>query len=108
MVADVTLKRTEKNDVLTWIKKHGLDLAVFEWTEKVRVEGDGIDQLEFLVSVLTHHPTGYYFTFGSFYIDFSPGPTLKEQHEHHHGSWVSKRKYFDGWLWELRKKVDAP
>jgi hypothetical protein len=44
ILPDDTLKRTERNDILTWIRKHGLDPADFEWTEDIRNESDGFDQ----------------------------------------------------------------
>src|SRR6266849_3312276 len=108
MPVDVTLRMTEKNEVLPLINDLGFDPADFEWSEIEQTETRRRSANRFRVSVLTHSRSGYSGVFGGIYLRISPGPNQKVEAHEHMGAWPFKLSYCRFWLQELRKEVDAP
>ncbi len=104
---DVRLRTTQRNEILHIIRFLGLDPLEFEWTDEKQDEYVDDETVHFMVSVLTHRPTGYFCRFGGFRVHFSPGHEVREQTEHRN-SWPDTVEAARGWLNELQKEVDAP
>jgi hypothetical protein len=105
---DATLRKTEKNGVLQLLEMRAFDPVQFDWSEKVVIERQRTISTAYQVSVLTHRPTGYYMSFGSSYMQWSPGRESKVESYQHLGDGSIKFSCCEMWLLELRKEVDAP
>jgi hypothetical protein len=105
---DVRLKKTEKSEIFLLVQESGLNPTDFTWTDERSNECEGIEAVQFMISVLTHRPTEYFCEFGGYRIQYSPGRQQRVQSERHHSSWADKRGAAQLWLAELRKEVDAP
>lgn len=94
-MADYTLLRSQKNDILEIIRKYELDPYNFNWSIKPsRFKGEG-GKL-FNISIISYDNTEYYFIFdiqnGNHYSIFSPGGD--KLHEHRFpGSWEGQLQY---------------
>ena len=107
-VHDVTLTRTQRNDVFGWLTAARFSPDEFEWTEIREREVVRRGVVLFNSSVLTHQKTGYYFRFGGIFSRFSPGLEHKSDIEEHEGDWTVKANAFQIWLHRLRQEIDAP
>ncbi len=108
MSSDVTLKRTEKNQVFEAVLQFGFSVGDFEWSEAEETAHQRRRSVQCRVSIVTHRPTGYSFIFGGFHVRFSPGYRGKVDSEEHLGSWDLKLAFFRTWLQQLKREVDAP
>jgi hypothetical protein len=109
MVTDVTLKRTQSNEIFEFVKQHRFDPAQFEWSvRELRESNSSTFPADFKVSVLTHQPSEYYFIFGGFAVQFSPSAKGRVGRVVHYEDWEHQLSCFDEWLHELRKEIHAP
>ncbi len=108
MAIDVTLRVTERNNVLQLIESSGFDPADFEWSQADQTARQGRLSHIFRVSVLTHKRSGYYIVFGGISTTMSPGINQKVEAHEDMGQWGLKQSYCGYWLQELRKEVETP
>jgi len=92
------------------IEQRGLDPAEFNWQEQSSVKQSAVR-----VHMLTHSPTGYYFIFepfttGTFYGEFSPGPSRWQGNTGDASvEWDHLCKVFvHKWLGSLKQELTAP
>jgi len=98
-MTDLTLRRTEKNQVFIQIKEQSLNHGEFEWCEAEAPRGLYSDAS--LVSVLKHVPTGYFFGFYDTYVTMSPGGQRKTESLLAIG-FVLKLEMLKEWLFRVR------
>lgn len=108
MPQDALLRKTEQNQIFDLIVGNGLNPADFCWGEKTTREGDGMYTYEVRASVLTHRATGYYFLFGDYNVEFSPGQRRKVDWERGIQAFVLKQSICEKWIRELKKEIAAP
>src|SRR5260370_17240081 len=105
MLTDAALTKTQKNLVFRSVKRFKFDPSDFQWNEVISEEGYGVI---FTVSSLVHLPTQYYFTFGGYELEWSPGRKTKVERESHNHNWSKKSSRFEEWLRDLKDQVDQP
>lgn len=105
---DVTLTKIEKNRILKLILEYGPPADEFQWSEKQREEYSYMAYRPYRVSVLTHHPTGYYCIFGGHNVTTSPGPNKKVEEYDHEDRWEKKENACGRWLVDVKLEVEAP
>lgn len=109
MPTDATLTRTEKNLVLKHIQECRFDPADFRWIDIESKEHGGTGSIrQFSASRLIHSPTQYYFTFGGYDVEYSPGSRRKVESDRHYDNWQAKEHQLQQWLHRLKKEVEAP
>lgn len=121
------LLRSQKNEVLELVVKHGFDPQEFEWnveksrhTKEIRRAGGRYGpsgrpepvykNLPKRIDGLVHKPSGFYFNFdereASHFAAFSPGDETQEEN-HFSGSWSLQRSFVVKWLRYLGREVTA-
>jgi hypothetical protein len=105
---DVTLTKIEKNRILKLILEYGPPADEFQWSEKQREEYSYMAYRPYRVSVLTHHPTGYYCIFGGHNVMTSPGLNKKVEEFDHEDRWEKKENACGRWLVDVKLEVEAP
>jgi hypothetical protein len=110
MENDVRVLRTEKNAVFEFIVQSGLDPSEFRWEE---------GQFEEIIpnygatystaSRLRHVPSKFYFSFGKYYDQFSPGVRNRvEMINLTTERWDVRFESLQTWLARLKEEVEAP
>jgi hypothetical protein len=107
-VTDATLTKLQKNRILQVILEYGPPPGDFQWTEREQKEHYLASLRPYIVSVLTHHPTGYFCIFGAHEITVSPGISKKIQDVFHEDDWRKKENACGKWLVLVKSEVDAP
>jgi len=113
MTKKLPLRKTQKNDVLRLLQRHGLDAAGFAWGFRL-LRQDTAFVGGAAVQELVHEPTGYFVVF-----DFRQGeladkrvlisPGVQDHEEAHAvGGWTIALVIVNRWAHELRKELDAP
>src|SRR6266702_458382 len=105
---DATLTKLEKNGVLQVLTKHKFNPLDFAWRQTTVQEFTGRGYAQSFVSTLLHVQTGYYFMFGRYIVEWSPGRKNKVEREHHVSDWAIKFSLLNDWTRNLRDEVDAP
>ena len=109
MAQDARLIKTIRNVVLVWVKRANLNPVEFEWKE---VKGQDRTRTgysnDFLMSILTHKPTKFYYRSGPFTDKYSPGSETQTDSRDHSGSWDQRFSLIEDWLRFLKKEYEAP
>lgn len=108
MATDVTLTKIQKNRILILIQHNGFDPTDFLLTEVESDEYYATSSFEYTASQLRHRSTGYYFTFGSYSLFFSPGFQRKSETKQHNDSWETKEFQLGQWLKRIKAEVETP
>jgi hypothetical protein len=108
MPLDATLVLTEKNDIVKVIVEHGPPLAEFQWGEKEQDEYTYMAYKRYMVTVLTHAPTGYYCIFGAHKMTTCPGIKTKVEQTAHQDNWQHKRNICGKWIILVEIETKAP
>ena len=109
MAQDARLLKTIRNVVLVWVKRANLNPVEFEWKEvKGRDRTRTGYSNDFLMSILTHKPTKFYYRFGPFTDKYSPGSETQTDSKDHSGSWDQRFSLIEDWLRFLKKEYEAP
>ena len=112
-MAEHTLLRSQKNELLQLIKKTRLDPFNFEWSaEYSRISSE--DGRPIIVSKISYNNSPYYFIFDlqlelidHHYCFFSPGKD-ELQNQDYPGSWENQLYYFQNWLGYLEIEMHQP
>lgn len=120
MADDVRLLKIERNAVLEIVQKFGLDPGEFSWeiTNFHEYSNSG-DTLHCNSSKLSHGSSGFYYTFGSYTDEYSPGYRDRVETADvtdHRSSfldpsdtkWGKRSKALQMWLGALREEIEAP
>jgi hypothetical protein len=110
MPKDIRLLKTLQNGVLDRVRASGIAPTEFEWeTVAIKEQARGY-QASFTASRLVHVPSGFYYQFGAFNHEFSPGhlervgregiTTGIQRHD--------RLQHVTYWLRELKEQLDAP
>ena len=109
MAQDARLLKTIRNVVLVWVKRANLNPVEFEWKKvKARDRTRTGYSNDFLMSILTHKPTKFYYRFGPFIDKYSPGSETQTDSRDHSGSWDHRFSLIEDWLRFLKKEYEAP
>ena len=109
MAQDARLLKTIRNVVLVWVKRASLNPVEFEWKEvKARDKTRAGYSNDFLMSILTHKPTKFYYRFGPFTDKYSPGSETQTDSREHSGSWDHRFSLIEDWLRFLKREYEAP
>jgi len=112
---NLTLLRSQQNQVRALVERAGLDPGQFHWTQvQEYVAFDGSDTYG-VVSKLVHQPTSYYFLFTfrihvsgrQHFSTYSPGEETRIV-EQYCDSWEAQVEDVFTWLAVLRREVEAP
>jgi hypothetical protein len=105
---------TEKNAVFEAVDRAGLDARAFEW----RVLESYMEPSQFganysEASQLHHCASGYFYTFGQYIDQFSPGPTDRIEsaslYEYSDSNkWRNRWSALTTWLERLKEELEAP
>jgi phage-related protein len=106
---DTRLLKTQKNDVFLVVQKGGLAPTDFYWTEETRwdTSRDGNSD-QFRTTVLYHTPTKFYYCFGRYSDQYSPGYEHRINAREHGDDWGYRLTIVGDWLSYLRREYDAP
>ena len=106
---DVRLLKIERNAVFTLVQQSGLEPSDFDWkTEHIQEPGEyGVVYAD--ASVLLHKPTGFFYKFGVYSDQYSPGHAERiESVELSVQKWDVRIKAVAHWLSALKEEVEAP
>jgi hypothetical protein len=110
MAEDVRLITTERNAVFKVVERSGLDPSEFEWkAEDLEEAGPG----QFMVvssklSILVHKPTGFYYKFGTYGDEYSPGLNARiVRIDFGYRKWDVRGAALRQWLLELKTQYEA-
>jgi hypothetical protein len=103
------LLKTQANDVLAIVMRHGFDPSAFRWSIEPSMHGQGT------ASRLTHTPTSSFYLFDNgggpnnrrHVALFSPGPSEISEHRYFN-LWAAHYGHCESWIAALRREVDAP
>src|ERR1022692_4543745 len=98
-MADHTLTKMRRNDVLKALVTAQIDPRGFEW-EASEYEND---EEEYAYSTLTHPGTGSYFSFQPGLCAWSPGAFGRQNRGTHNGYWDSQLELLKRWTPYLRR-----
>ena len=108
MPHDVTLLKTQKNDVFGTLSLAGLRPGEFDWCTKMVTRYD-CGQTNYTISVLTHVVTGYFCEFWpSGGLNYSPGEERAVDFRQVVGGWYEIRNSLDTWVQCLKRELRAP
>src|SRR5258708_34506581 len=105
MPTDAELTKTQENRGFRSVTRYKFDHSGYRWAEVISEEGQG---LSYNASSLIHLPTQYYFTFGQYRLEWTPGRKTKIERSSGNLDWGKKFSQFEDWLHDLREEVDAP
>ncbi|MFH1921149.1 MAG: hypothetical protein ABIP48_14870 [Planctomycetota bacterium] len=111
------IHKTQANEVLEVLQNNGLDPAEFDWGE-TKAEGGMMGVGKAWLSVLTHRPTGWSFTFDlrgnphdrhglSHWATYFPAPEKPRAFEPC-DSWAAMRDHVHIWALTVKREIDAP
>lgn len=98
-MADYTLTKTRRNDVLKVLVAAQIDPRGFDWT--VEQDGDSF-------SILVHLTTGSYFSFRPTNCECSPSAKLRPDYDVHLGEWSRQLKLLEKWTPYLKPEIEEP
>lgn len=111
---DVRLMTTERDNMFRVIEHVGLATSCFQWRElKNYMEPSEYGSSWTKASVLVHVPSEYFYTFGKYVDQFSPGRTdrveSKSLYEYSNSDkWSSRWQSVETWITRLKEEIDAP
>ena len=109
MPSDIRLLKTAQNDVLDRVKASGITPTQFVWETVVTQEWGAGYQYSYTASKLVHEPSGFYYQFGSYSDEFSPGHLQRVEHKKvGKDDWFGRLQVVTYWLNELKEQLDAP
>jgi hypothetical protein len=94
---DLTLLKSQKNEVLLTIQASGMDPSDFELSAPASGRG----------TILTHFPSAYWFFFDENDVSFSPAQEEK-QDTFRTLFWKERVSFLKDWLGYLKRELDAP
>jgi hypothetical protein len=107
-MVDSRLLKTETNLIFKWVEQSGLDPSEFDWFDE-DLEASGEYGFGSKVSTLLHRPTGFYYTFGLYRDEYSPGHFERTGRVHlGERKWQFREVHFRQWLSNVRQEHEAP
>ncbi len=104
------LMRSQKNEILEWIKETSLDPFNFTWSDEIS-KLSSQNGLPLAVSKLSYDNSPYYFIFDlhkeRHYCFYSPGEN-KLHEQQYPGAWNLQVGYFNKWLKNLEREISQP
>ena len=108
-MAGSSLTNTQRNEVLEAIQGAGLSPSDFRWTQRRSEE----TREPFLIDMLIHVPTNYYFAFdvdldeGKAWPTIEPGPDGMRTREYAGGGWPHVFGYVQEWVARVKREHEG-